>query len=121
MAAARPVVCLDLGGLALQVDSDNGVKIPARDPNQAVNDIACALARLADNVELRLELGSASQARVEQEFNWTCKADFIQSMYRAILLNREVAPTVNTAINAEDSFAMNRVISRVVPERKHNA
>ncbi len=121
MAAARPVVCLDLGGLALQVDSDNGVKIPARDPIQAVNDIACALARLADNVELRLELGRASQARVEQEFNWTCKADFIQSMYRAILLNREVAPTVNTAINAEDSFAMNRVISRVVPERKHNA
>jgi glycosyltransferase involved in cell wall biosynthesis len=121
MAAARPVVCLDLGGLALQVDSENGFKIPARDPVQAVNDIAYALARLADNVELRLELGRTSQARVEREFNWTRKADVIQSMYRAVLLTREVALPVNTAINLDDSLAMNRVISRGISERKHNA
>jgi glycosyltransferase involved in cell wall biosynthesis len=121
MAAARPVVCLDLGGLALQVDCENGIKVPARDPVQAVNDLSCALTRLADNVELRLELGRASQARVEREFNWTRKADDIQSMYRAVLFNREVALPVDTAINPDDSLAMNRVIPRRVPARNGDA
>jgi hypothetical protein len=114
-------VCLDLGGLALQVDCENGIKIPARDPVQAVNDLACALTRLADNVELRLELGRASQARVEREFNWTRKADVIQSMYHAILFNREDTLPVNSGINPDESLAMTQVISTRVPERNGNA
>jgi glycosyltransferase involved in cell wall biosynthesis len=121
MAAARPVVCLDLGGLAMQVDCENGFKVPARDPVQAVNDLSCALTRLADNVELRLELGRASQARVEREFNWTRKADDIQSMYRAALFDREAALPVNTAINPDDSLPLNRVIPRRVPARNGDA
>jgi glycosyltransferase involved in cell wall biosynthesis len=121
MAAARPVVCFDLGGLAMQVDCENGFKVPARDPVQAVNDLSNALTRLADNVELRLELGRASQGRVEREFNWTRKADDIQSLYRAVLFNREVALPVNTAINPDDSLALNRVIPRRVPARNGDA
>ena len=47
MAAGKPVICLDLGGPGEQVTRETGFKIPALDPDQAVKDMARAMAVLA--------------------------------------------------------------------------
>ena len=57
MAAGRPIVCLDLGGPALQVDTATGFKIPAIHPAQATRKITEALISLASNPTLRSAYG----------------------------------------------------------------
>lgn len=49
MAAGRPVICLDQGGPAMQVTEETGIKVPAPSPEQAVQELATALARLAND------------------------------------------------------------------------
>jgi glycosyltransferase involved in cell wall biosynthesis len=73
MAAARPVVCLDLGGPALKVTSETGIKIPARNPKQAIADLTLAFETLASNPALRARMGEAGRARVRRDFHWDHK------------------------------------------------
>jgi len=56
MAAGRPVICLDLGGPALQVSEATGIKIPAISPPQVVADLASALKQLAGDPSRRHDL-----------------------------------------------------------------
>ena len=93
MAAGRAVICLDAGGLALQVDEGNGVKIPAVSPSQAVDAIASALENMARNPELCLQYGRAGRARVAAEFNWARKTQEIRRIYdRLLARNPLIAP-----------------------------
>jgi glycosyltransferase involved in cell wall biosynthesis len=93
MAAGRAVVCLDAGGLALQIDEGNGVKIPAVSQQQAVDAIAAALENLANNPALLLQYGRASRLRVSDEFNWARKAREVHAIYdRLLASNPIVAP-----------------------------
>ena len=71
MAAGRPIVCLDLGGPALQVADDRGIKIPAVNMEQIIADLGAALIRLAGDPELRMRLGRAGRLYVEQNHTWT--------------------------------------------------
>jgi len=73
MAAARPVVCLNLGGPALQVTAETGIKVPAHTPEQAIRDFALAFQTLAANADLRARLGLEGRARVLREFRWSDK------------------------------------------------
>lgn len=81
MAAGRPVVCLDLGGPAIQVTEETGIKVPAVTPEQVVGDLAAALNRLAAYPGLRAQLGSEGRRRVETLFHWHKKADFMMKVY----------------------------------------
>jgi glycosyltransferase involved in cell wall biosynthesis len=93
MAAGRAVICLDAGGLALQIDEGNGVKIPAVSQQQAVDAIAAALENLANNPALLLQYGRASRLRVSEEFNWARKAREVRAIYdRLLASNPIVAP-----------------------------
>lgn len=51
MAAGLPVVCLDLGGPGMHVTDDCGIKVKAECREQAVRDLAEALARLYQDRE----------------------------------------------------------------------
>ena len=73
MAAARPVVCLELGGPGLQVTEETGIKVPAHMPEQVIHDLALAFETLAGNPELRARLGLGGRARVAREFRWEDK------------------------------------------------
>lgn len=84
MAAARPVICLDLGGPATQVDESNGVKLPATSPEQAVQDMATALCRLANDRTLLRELGVAARRHVQEEFGWAKKGQELNCLYSRI-------------------------------------
>lgn len=84
MACARPVICLDLGGPAVQVTEQTGFKVPAHDPDAAVEEMARAMRRLAADRDTRLRMGAAGRKRVEQEFRWGAKIRTIQSFYEEV-------------------------------------
>jgi glycosyltransferase involved in cell wall biosynthesis len=109
MAAGKPAVCLDLGGPAVQVTHETGIKVPAREPGQAVQGLAHALIQLAQDMQLRCRLGEAGRARVRSEFQWDRKGEWMNALYLETLraAGRERAipvPTtqaVGTAISGD--------------------
>ncbi|MFY9530375.1 MAG: glycosyltransferase [Candidatus Acidiferrales bacterium] len=85
MAAGRPVICLDLGGPAVQVTQATGIKIPAITPEQVVADIAAALEQIAGDSSRRARLGEAGRARIEQHFNWEKLGDQLAALYARLV------------------------------------
>ena len=89
MAAGRPVVCLDLGGPAIQVTEETGIRVPATTPGQVVGDLASALMKLGADPTLRAQLGGEGRHRVEALFHWRKKADFMMQAYRKVAPQEE--------------------------------
>jgi glycosyltransferase involved in cell wall biosynthesis len=89
MAAGRPVICLDLGGPALQVTEDTGIKVPATWPERVVSDLAAAFYKLASDPELRARLGLGARKRVEEHFNWEKKGLFMTKLYESLSIVEE--------------------------------
>lgn len=81
MAAGRPVVCLDLGGPALQVTAENGFKVAGDNPEQAINDIAVAMTHLASDRALLIRKGQTARKNVQELWNWTIKGEFLARVY----------------------------------------
>jgi glycosyltransferase involved in cell wall biosynthesis len=88
MAAGCPVICLDLGGPGVQVTAETGFKIPADHPEQAVRDLAKAIALLASQPELRQRLGQAGQQHIHDSCNWQAKGTHIAKFYQTLLVSR---------------------------------
>lgn len=84
MAAGRPVICLDLGGPALQITKDTGIKIPAMTPGQAVDDLAEAMCRFAREPDLRRRMGEAARIRAGEYFDWGKKGEWIEKIYQEV-------------------------------------
>lgn len=84
MAAGRPVICLDLGGPAVQVTEETGFKVPAEDPDQAVQGMAAAMTQLVQDPALRSRLGQAGRQRVDAWFNWETKGQFLVDVYKTL-------------------------------------
>jgi len=84
MAAGRPVICLDLGGPALQVTEDAGIKVPATSPGEVVHDLADALYKLASSPELRARFRLGARKRVQEHFNWDNKGPFMTKLYASL-------------------------------------
>ncbi|MEM1393606.1 MAG: glycosyltransferase family 4 protein [Cyanobacteria bacterium P01_H01_bin.150] len=87
MAAGRAVICLDLGGPAVQVTEETGFKIHSDTPEQTVQDIAQAMVSLANNPEFRLRMGQAGQKRVRENFSWKSKGFYLSKLYREFSTN----------------------------------
>jgi len=85
LAAGRPVLCLDLGGPAIQVTAQTGFKIPALDPEQVVQDLAQAMADLANHPDLAQKMGRAGQERASRLFAWDVKSQQLAQRYRSTL------------------------------------
>jgi glycosyltransferase involved in cell wall biosynthesis len=81
MTAARPVICLDLGGPGIQVTDETGIKVNAACPDLAIEGIAAAMVRLANNPQLRLSMGQAGQLRVKEFYNWENRGQQICQLY----------------------------------------
>ncbi len=85
MAAGRPVICLDLGGPALQVTEETGFKIPAHTPKQVVEDMARAMLKVAKDISFRQKLGEAARRRVREYFSEEAKQRQLLKIYEEIL------------------------------------
>ena len=73
MAAAKPVVCLELGGPAVQVIPEAGFRISPTTPEAAITEMASAIGALASDQDLRARMGTAGRAHVLAEFRWANK------------------------------------------------
>lgn len=89
MAARRPVLCLDLGGPAVQVPDDAGIKVPAAGREQTIRDMAAAMRKLAADPPLREAMGNAGRRRIESQYLWKHKAAFYESAYARALRTDE--------------------------------
>jgi glycosyltransferase involved in cell wall biosynthesis len=84
MAIGRPVLCLDLGGPAVQIDAASGIKIPAHDPDQAVQDLAAAMIQLAEDPEQRDRLGKGGQHRIDTQLSWESREQTLSQIYQTL-------------------------------------
>jgi glycosyltransferase involved in cell wall biosynthesis len=96
MMAARPVICLNLGGPAVQVTDETGFRVDAPDPDRAAQGLAAAMVRLAQEPELQLAMGRAGQRRVKEFYNWDVRGHEISQLYEDV---------VKTALLQSESIA----------------
>jgi glycosyltransferase involved in cell wall biosynthesis len=85
LASGRPVICLDLGGPALQVRESTGIKAAATTPEAAVEALAAAMDKLASDPELCSRMGRAAQQSVEDHFDWDRYGEFMSGIYEDAL------------------------------------
>lgn len=100
MGLGKPVVCIDVGGPALQVTSSTGYKIPAKSPQQAIAGLADSLSNLAGDSELRRRMGESGRARVQQTLNWDAKGCEFAEIYRKLSFREAAASNVGVSLSA---------------------
>jgi glycosyltransferase involved in cell wall biosynthesis len=84
LSCALPVVCLDLGGPAVLVDSSCGFLVRAGQPQQVVEGLARSLGNLAKDAGLRQSMAEAAMRRARQHFSWTNQVARMESIYLAL-------------------------------------
>jgi len=84
MATGRPVICLDLGGPAVQVTDETGFKIPAINPQQVVDEMSKAMITLAADSELRLRMGQAGQKIVKEGYSLQAQGNRLAQVYQDV-------------------------------------
>jgi len=84
MAAGKPVVCLDMGGPALHVTNECGIKVLPLSPDQVVRDAASALRALYSDARGRARMGAAACRRAEKVYGWNRLGDELMQIYQAI-------------------------------------
>ncbi|MDB9315913.1 glycosyltransferase family 4 protein [Spirulina sp. CS-785/01] len=84
MAVGRPVICLALGGPDSQVTEETGFKIPACTPEQATQDMAKAMLRLAQDPKLGQHLGQAGRQRVHNLYSWSQRGKTLANIYQML-------------------------------------
>ena len=82
MAAGRPVICLNLGGPAIQVTEQTGFKVSAKEPEQAIHEMATAMQKLAHNPDLWEQMGKAGRQQVNENFNWKVVGERLNNVYQ---------------------------------------
>lgn len=85
MATGRPVVCLDLGGPAVLLTEETGIKVPASGPEQAVRGLTDALTRLALNPETGARMGEMGFERASEVFGWKARGQLWEQLYQEAL------------------------------------
>jgi len=81
----------DLGGPAVQVTEETGIKVPAISPEQAVHDLAAAMVKLATDPALRARMGQAARQRLKEHFSWDRKASLMMEIYEGVCRARSRA------------------------------
>lgn len=81
MAAGRPVICLNLGGPAVQVTEETGFKVPAETPEQAVSSIANAMIILTGDLNKWQQMAHACARHVRETYSWEIKGKRLTELY----------------------------------------
>lgn len=85
LCMGKPVVCLDVGGPASQINDQCGMKITPGTLPQVIADLSLAMRRLASDNALRLRMGQAAQRHMLEQFTWDRKMDRMEQLYRQVL------------------------------------
>lgn len=92
MAAGRPVICLDMGGPAVQISSETGIKVSALNPETAVEGLAKAMVCLAKQEEFRVSLGQTGRQVVQETRNWSFTGQQLMHLYETALADTTRIP-----------------------------
>ena len=84
MCAARPVVCLDLGGPGVQVTASTGMKITVGTPSQVVDDLAKSFQMLSADEDLREWMGKTGRKRVNEKYAWDHRREELLALYSSL-------------------------------------
>jgi glycosyltransferase involved in cell wall biosynthesis len=95
MTAGRPVICVAIGGPAIQVTEETGIKVPAISPRQVVNDLQAAMLRLAVDPALRFRMSEAGRKRVVTHYNWAARCEEMARFYD-VLADDRATPSVTS-------------------------
>ncbi len=87
MASGRPVICLDLGGPAIQVTEQTGIKVAGEEPDQVIRDMAVAMQKLAHDSDLRVQMGTAGRQLVQENFSWKVVGERLGDLYKTTIDN----------------------------------
>jgi glycosyltransferase involved in cell wall biosynthesis len=98
MAAGRPVICLDLGGPAVQVTEETGFKIPADEPYQAVRDLAAAMIHLVQNPQLIVTMGQAGRKLVHENYSWQVVGERLNKLYLEVASKKSSGTDVKSQV-----------------------
>ena len=90
MAAGRPVICLDIGGIREQVTEETGFKIAARTPQEAVDGLVEAMRSVVEDRSGARAMGRRARARVESHFTWEVRGRRLAEAYTEALRNGRV-------------------------------
>lgn len=85
MAAGRAVICLDLGGPALQVSDSSGRRVRPTDRDGTVRSLASSLVTFASDAEARSRAGQAGREIVRRDLCWENKGAHARLLYRRVL------------------------------------
>jgi glycosyltransferase involved in cell wall biosynthesis len=85
MSHGLPVVAADYGGPAELVDADSGIRVAPVEPGQYAAALAGAMRTLACDLPAREAMGLAARSRVEAQFLWSAKLDWLDALYDALL------------------------------------
>jgi glycosyltransferase involved in cell wall biosynthesis len=84
LSSGRPVLCLNLGGPALQVTPECGYAAPADSPETAIAGLAGAMRRLHDDPALRLRMSEAARHRARDAFSWEKLGKAMNDFYASV-------------------------------------
>jgi glycosyltransferase involved in cell wall biosynthesis len=84
MATGRPVLCLNLGGPGEMVTDEVGIKVLAQTPEQAIQDLAEAMNKLAHDSELRDRMGQAGQQRIQEVYSLESQEQRFTQIYQEL-------------------------------------
>ena len=80
MSIGLPTVCLDWTGMGDIVDEQSGIKVEVKDYDKTNQEFAKGIVKLANNSELRKQLGLNAKQRIKDEFSWESKLDFMKKL-----------------------------------------
>jgi glycosyltransferase involved in cell wall biosynthesis len=81
MAAGLPGIALRIGGPAVSLTDDTGIRVAATRPGATVAAISEALVTLSEDRELRARLGAAAADRVKSLYAWEPKGSALEHCY----------------------------------------
>jgi glycosyltransferase involved in cell wall biosynthesis len=85
MSYGLPVVAADYGGPAELVGADTGVRVPLVDPEHYATALAEAMRGLARDPQNRETMGAAARSRVQAQFLWSSKLEWLEALYDKLL------------------------------------
>ena len=92
MAAAKPVICLALGGPAVQTTTATGVLVSTSSVTSSIREMAHAMTRLANSASTAMAMGEAAQNRIHHRFTWRGKADALSHLISSVGAKRAGEP-----------------------------
>ena len=101
MAAGRPIICLNLGGPAVQVTDDSGFRITADNPEQTTQAMTDAMVKLAQDADLRVSMGLAGRDIVQQNYSWNVVGQRLNEVYDKVVNEYERSDAHESTVVAQ--------------------